>query len=144
MIKIDGVESLEKTISGLVSDLKNIPAEIVKVLSTVRNQIVFDTTSGIDINGKPFEAYSDGYKKVRKEHHRQENPPSLTYTGDMLRAMKVFRIQNGGELRFNSSSANNLAVKHNEGKGVPKREFFGMNNKHLANIEMRIFGSVKL
>lgn len=144
-MKIDGIEELDRAIDKLVAGIKRTPANIVKVLSTVRNQMVFDTTSGIDVNGNSFKAYSLGYKTFRQENSRQASPVSLTWTGDMLMAMAVFNISNGGEIKFKSTRANDKAVWHNEGKGkLPKREFFGLNKHNLDYIEKRLAEDIPL
>jgi hypothetical protein len=143
-IKFEGIEGLDKAIDGLVASIKRTPANIVKVLSTVRNQMVFDTTSGIDVNGRPFTPYSIRYRALRQENSRQASPVSLTYTGGMLRSMKVFNVSNGGEIRFDSGRENDLAVRHNTGKGVPKREFFGLNSRNLDYIEKRLAEDIRL
>ena len=142
--KFDGLDSLEKELNQTAKEIKNIPAMIVKTLSTVRNNILKTTISGMDLNGTAFEKYSKMYKDIRLKNSRQVSPVSLTYTGNMLRAMKAFKISHGGEIRFDSTRANNLAVKHNEGKGVPEREFFGLNQKNMDYIEKAIDRSITL
>jgi len=143
-VRIEGLESLEETLKKLANMKGGMVTEIVKVLSTVRNSILNTTTEGIDINGRQFKPYSPGYMTKRADNHRQTRPVSLTWTGDMLRAMGVFRVTDGGEIRFKSTRANDLAVKHNEGKGVPKREFFGLNSDNLAYIEKKFGDKIPL
>ena len=142
--KFEGLDTLEKELNQTAKEIKNIPAQIVKVLSTVRNNILKTTTSGTDLNDTAFEKYSKIYKDIRLENSRQASPVSLTWTGNMLRAMKAFKISEGGEIRFDSTRANDLAVKHNEGKGVPKREFFGLNKKNMDYIEKKLSASITL
>ena len=142
--KFEGLDTLEKELNQTAKEIKNIPAQIVKVLSTVRNNILKTTTSGTDLNGTAFEKYSKIYKDIRSQNSRQASPVSLTWTGNMLRAMKAFKISEGGEIRFDSTRANDLAVKHNEGKGVPKREFFGLNQKNMDYIEKKLSASITL
>ena len=142
--KFEGLDTLEKELNQTAKEIKSIPAKIVKTLSTVRNNILKTTTSGTDLNGTAFKQYSKMYKKIRTENSRQASPVSLTWTGNMLRSMKAFRISHGGEIRFDSTRANDLAVKHNEGKGVPKREFFGLNQKNMDYIEKKLSASITL
>ena len=142
---IEGLDSLDKTIKGLGKMKDELPKIIVKVLSTIRNDILKRTTSGQSLNGGQFTPYSAGYQVFREDHHRQTSPVSLTYTGNMLRSMKVFNVSGGGEIRFDSTRANDLAVYHNEGKGRNKvREFFGLNKANLAYAERKINAGVRL
>jgi len=141
---IEGLDSLDKTIKGLSKMKDELPKIIVKVLSTIRNDILKRTTSGESLNGGKFKPYSKMYKVIRANNHRQTSPVSLTYTGNMLRSMKVFNVSGGGEIKFDSTRANDLAVKHNEGKGVPNREFFGLSKTNLAYAERKINAGVRL
>jgi hypothetical protein len=141
---IEGLDSLDKTIKGLGKMKDELPKIIVKVLSTIRNDILKRTTSGQGVNGGKFKPYSKMYKVIRANNHRQTSPVSLTYTGNMLRSMKVFNVSGGGEIKFDSTRANDLAVKHNEEKGVPNREFFGLNKANLAYAEHKITAGVRL
>ena len=50
-------------------------------------RMVADTNNGIDINGEPFPGYSDKYKQYRSDRKYQVDPPNLTITGQMLKAM---------------------------------------------------------
>ena len=143
-VKMDGVEDLDRTLQKLAKIKGSVEAEIVKVLSTVRNSILNTTKDGIDIDGKPFKSYSPKYMVRRADNHRQTRPVSLTWTGNMLRSMKVFRISNGGEIRFDSTRANDLAVKHNTGGRVPKREFFGLNKENIDYIEKKLADRIPL
>ena len=141
---IEGLDSLDKTIKGLGKMKDELPKIIVKVLSTIRNDILKRTTSGQGVNGGKFKPYSKMYKVIRANNHRQTSPVSLTYTGNMLRSMKVFNVSGGGEIRFDSTRANDLAVKHNEGKGVPQREFFGLNKDNINYVERKINAGIPL
>ena len=143
---ITGLENLNRTLAKTSKQIGAFPKQTVKILGTVRNNILNTTKSGVDANGVSFEKYSKRYRdfRMRPENHRQGSPVSLTWTGNMLRSMKVFNIKNGGEIKFDDSGANNLAVKHNEGKGVPKREFFGLNKKNTDYITNRLFRTVTL
>ena len=143
-VKIEGIEDLESILTRIAKIKESFPQEIVKTLSTVRNSILKTTVAGIDVNDQKFISYSAPYMVKRIDNHRQARPVSLTWTGDMLRAMKVFKIADGGEIRFGSTRANNLAVKHNWGKGVPKREFFGLNSENQAYIEKKLIDKVLL
>lgn len=142
--KIEGIDELNKTVNNLVKDISDLPAEIVKVLSTIRNNILNRTKSGKSVDGEEFKEYSKNYQAIRQGSNRQASPVSLTWTGNMLRSMKVFKVKDGGEIKFNDSSANDLAVKHNEGRGVPKREFFGLSKDNIEYIDKKLGISIKL
>jgi len=143
--KIDGIDGLDRTVKNLAKGMNDLPGEIVKVLSTVRNNILNRTKSGNAVDGSEFKPYSSMYQSIRLENHRQESPVSLTWTGNMLRSMKVFNISEGGEIKFDSAQANDLAVKHNEGSGrIPKREFFGLSKDNIEYIDKKLGMSIKL
>ena len=142
--KFEGLDSLEKEINQTAKEINDLPGKIVKIISTVRNNILKTTISGVSLSGSAFKSYSKSYKIFRSQNSRQSSPVSLTWTGNMLRAMKAFKISEGGEIRFDSTRANDLAVKHNEGKGVPKREFFGLNQKNMDYIEKKLSASITL
>ena len=137
--KIEGINELDRTLKKTAKEIKATPSQIVKSLSTVRNNILNTTKGGIDINGNQFKEYSASYKEFRSKHHRQKSPVSLTYTGDMLRGMGVFNIANGGEIKFKSTNANNKAVKNNS-----TREFFGLNQSNEDYIMKIASGSISL
>lgn len=143
-MRIDGLDDLERTVNQLANMKRPLEAEIVKTLSTIRNKILRNTTSGYGLDNSPLKPYSKNYQILRSRNNRQASPVSLTWTGNMLRAMKVFSIKNGGEIKFDSTRANDLAVRHNSGQGVPKREFFGLSKENLDYIEKKLAGVIPL
>jgi len=141
---IEGMDGFVKEVNQTSKEIKALPAQIVKVLSTVRNKMLNDTISGIDYQGRRFKPYSKMYQAVRLDNNRQSSPVSLTWHGDMVRSMKAFRIANGGEIRFDSTRENTKAVRHNDGIGVPKREFFGLSKNNIEYIEKRLLRTITL
>lgn len=54
--------------------------------------ITRDTRSGVDMHGRAFVPYSPEYAAARLESGRKADPPDLTLTGTMLRALRVLRV----------------------------------------------------
>ena len=91
------------------------------------------TKKGIDFNDRPFESYSDSY---RKQLQREGKPikVDLFYSGRMLGALtpspRTVRKtgKNKISLGFSNSEMRQRAL-FNQVLGNPKREFFGFNNR---------------
>ena len=91
------------------------------------------TKKGIDFNDRPFEAYSNSY---RKQLQREGKPikVDLFYSGRMLGALTPSprTVRKTGEnkisLGFSNSEMRQRAL-FNQVLGNPKREFFGFNNR---------------
>jgi len=49
-------------------------------------------TKGVDVDGKSFGKYSDGYKKFRAKSGRRISPVTLTFSGDMQRDLQVRKV----------------------------------------------------
>lgn len=128
----------EREVNNIISKLKRLKRPITSklvmnsVLLKVKNNILLRTNSGKDVDFKPFKPYSSEYAS-----EEGKTIVNLTKTGNMLNSMTQKVISNTrGKIFFRSSgykdstiTTRDLARIHNEGDGVPKREFFGTNKK---------------
>lgn len=93
---------------------------------------------GRDYTGRPFEKYSERYAAKRQSEERRVSPPDLTYTGEMLEALKVKfeSLGNGRELAEFYFSTASAAVKARFVNDA--REFFRLSREQLATIKNKI------
>ena len=91
------------------------------------------TKKGIDFNDRPFESYSDSY---RKQLQREGKPikVDLFYSGRMLGALtpspRTVRKTGKNKISISFSNAEmNQRALFNQVLNEPKREFFGFNTR---------------
>ncbi len=128
----------KKDVNQIKSKLKKIKKKITNkrlmaaALIKVRDNILFRTNAGKDVNYSSFKPYSPLYAK-----EEGKTIVNLTKTETMLGAMttkvlsktkgKIFFLNAG--YKDSDLTARDVARMHNFGKGVPKREFFGVNER---------------
>lgn len=79
------------------SDLKDLfanplQAAAVSAVSLIQRR----TARGVDLDGRAFAPYSEGYARAKALSGRRSTPPDLTLTGQMLRNLKVKSRTNTG------------------------------------------------
>lgn len=92
------------------------------------------TLAGTDIDGGRFAKYSPSYKKHREDKGRTTSVVNLAFHGDMLRSMAFRPISNGAVVFFRDAERSAIARKHNDGLGVPQRQFFGLSDAELQHL----------
>lgn len=76
--------------------MRVITRKALKVVAEAAvKRIVERTQSGLDIDGKPFAPYTPAYRDLKAGSGRPVNPPNLTASGDLLRLMRVLRLEDG-------------------------------------------------
>lgn len=106
---------------------------------TALDQIIDRTQNqGRDYTGRPFDKYSEKYAAKRQKTGRRVSPPDLTFTGEMLQALKVKfdSLGNGREVAefyFSTASAGFKARFVNEA-----REFFRLSKEQLTAIRNKV------
>jgi len=112
--------------------LKNVSLEIIKQIRT-------NTAKGIDVEGSAFADYSPAYaaaksalntskRKARSGKSRYTGTVNLSLSGKMLRSIHATKKGDHYEITFSDKDRALIAYAHNEGKGQPKREFFGVSD----------------
>jgi len=100
------------------------------------------TLSGKDVRGKEFASYSKAtieHKRKRGGRHFTGNV-DLVDKGRMLSSMQArSKSSNTAIIGFTRSAEKDKASRHMNGKGVPKREFFGLSKQD----ESRFFNMYK-
>lgn len=120
------------------------------VLLKVKNNIILRTNSGKDVNMSPFLPYNPNYAS-----EEGKTIVNLTRTGTMLGAMtqkvinnrkgKIFFINSG--YKDSNTTVHDLVRYHNQGDGVPKREFFGAssidNKLAVSEYQKAVYKAIK-
>ena len=123
-------------------DIKPSKAQIRKLALNVRKTILDLTRAGKDIKGKGFRPYSESYKLIKSQQMTARGNPNhvnLMFTGAMLRSMAIHSEQTYSDLFFSDAERAEIAYYHNEGYGVPKREFFGLSEQNETKLVNQFF-----
>lgn len=97
-------------------------------------RIATRTKQGLDVDLKPFTPYNNSYSK-----RKGSRVVNLSGTGAMLSSIK-YRVS-GNSITIYTD--NDKAYRHNEGIGVPKREFMGVDRSVLAKIDAKVMDAYK-
>lgn len=123
-------------------NIKPSKDQIRKLALTIRKTILDYTRAGKDIEGKGFKAYSPLYKDYKSKIMTARGNPdnvNLMLTGAMLRSLAVHSEQTYSDLFFSDAERAEIAYYHNEGYGVPKREFFGLSEQNETKLVNQFF-----
>jgi hypothetical protein len=78
---------------GLLADLKLTNKELMKEIGLLaREAIIRRTLSGVDADGVPFAAYSDGYAAQKAAALGSAAPVNLQVSGRMLQAITILEV----------------------------------------------------
>jgi hypothetical protein len=105
------------------------------------------TEDGIGFNGKPLKSpYSKTYSDSMefKAFGKSKSKVNMTLSGDMLGLMDI--VEDKGDkitIGWDDPEQNAKAYNHNTGDTVPKRPFFGINNKELYEIIREVRPDIK-
>jgi len=99
-------------------------------------EIAIRTLSGTDVEGKPFEPYTPKYAEFRKKKGRTAGLPNLSFTGNMLAAMRArFEKRPGrltGIIGFLDTKERKKALGNQEHRnwfGLPRQRIDAIINK---------------
>ena len=108
-------------------DMLGLAAEAIDIIKK-------RTLAGTDIDGRRFAKYSRAYKEHREDKGRTTSVVNLSFHGDMLRSMAFRPISNGAVVFFRDAERSAIARYHNDGLGVPQRQFFGLSDAELHRL----------
>ena len=103
------------------------------------NRIQKRTSQGIDVNGQPFEGYTDTYAAFRKKKGRPVDKVTLIFTGRMRKSMQSGLRGQDGYIFFDSRAESKKAAMNNR-----KRPFFGLNKSDTRAIRDVYFKGLKI
>lgn len=127
------IQDLQVRLNKFSTELRN-----KKILDTISLQIIRNinlrTGAGVDVRYNRFKPYSKVTEEYKKKNN-QELTVNLADTRIMRNSMTHKILSNdtamiffNGQHKGGFSNAS-LAKKHNEGLGVPMREFFGLSSR---------------
>ena len=108
-------------------DMLGLAAEAIHIIKK-------RTLAGTDIDGGRFAKYSPSYRQHREDKGRTTSVVNLSFHGDMLRSMAYRPISNGAVVFFRDAERSAIARIHNDGLGVPQRQFFGLSDAELQRL----------
>ena len=106
------------------ANLRNLALKIRKIM-------LDRTLAGKSVDGRGFKKYSAIYRDMKARQMTARGNPdhvNLMFTGAMLRSMAVHSEERYSDIFFSDAERAEIAYYHNEGYGVPKREFFGLSD----------------
>ena len=103
------------------------------------NRIQKRTSQGIDVNGQPFQGYTDAYAAFRKSKGRPVDKITLIFTGKMRKSMQSGLRGQDGLIFFDSRAESKKAAMNNR-----KRAFFGLNKSDARAIRDVYFKGLKI
>ena len=116
--------------------LDRLERETERAVSDETTVLDMRTRRGLDVDGKPFAAYSPAYAEYKVELGRNRTP-DLTLTGLMLAAIRHRVVRRAsdllGEVYFNSTEAAQKA-RFNQAT----RRFFGFSKEQVGRIVERL------
>lgn len=101
----------------------------------VIDKIVNRTMSGRDIDNERFVPYSPAYAEKKGV---SRNSVDLVLTGDMIQAIKDEQQNNKIKIAIQGGVDAKKAYNHCVGDTLPKREFFGIKEKDMADILLSV------
>jgi hypothetical protein len=115
---------------GNDTDLKEYIGQLI--IERIRQR----TESGVDIDGESFKAYSKKYKEsLPFKAFGKSDDVNMTLSGDMLGLMDIIdESRNVITIGWSDETNKLKAANHNGGYTLPKRQFFGVNEKELKQI----------
>ncbi len=109
----------------------------------MRRMIIDRTLRGIDINGKKFAEYSPKYREYREKMGKTTDIVNLQDRSEMLNSLNSKEDASGVEIFYPERQRGLVALRHQNGDGVPQREHFGFTSKQVEQINNTIMGYIK-
>lgn len=121
-------------------DLKGNRALKLALAESLLDKIVEKTQDNKSLKGTPFKKYSKRYKNSEDfKAFGKTDKVNLTLTGDMLGLLDVSKeTDNTVELSWEQDDEAAKAHGHivgNPKTNLPKRDFFGLNNKDIEQVK---------
>jgi hypothetical protein len=98
------------------------------------------TAGGIDVEGRAFQPYSEGWEKERRKRGKAKAPVDLNFKGNMLASLKANVNTTGCEVvvSFENAKEAEKANFHNvsgAGSSRVRRQFLGLTNREVDSLE---------
>jgi hypothetical protein len=139
--EFDLVEMFGESLDG-EADLRTIIGERI-----IEKMITRTTDDRKGIDGRPLKTpYKDSYadSTIFKVYGKKKDKVNMTLTGDMLADIQILKdTPNKIVIGFNSGDQIPKAYNHNVGDTLPKRPFFGLNQKEIAEIKKEFLQEVR-
>ena len=134
--------NLDKIFNADLSERTDLKARIAQEAIDI---ILNRTKSSKDIHGSRFDSYDEDYKESFDfKVAGKSNKVNMELSGGMMADLGVINIE-GNEIKigFRDETEKLKAFNHNTGDTVPKREFFGLNDKEVRKIKSKFKNEVK-
>ena len=124
-----------KTLLGV--DFSKDPDLRDQIGQAIIDKIIERTASGKDVRGRDFKAYSKEYKSSDDfKDYKSSSKVNMELRGRMLDDIDILsQSANMIKVGFEDELETLKAFNHNIGQTVPRREFFGIQKKELADIK---------
>lgn len=125
-----------------LKDLFGVPIRDAALRQAIAGRIIDQIrdrtqSQNVDKDGRPFKKYSDRYKEsLAFNVFGKSDNVDMTLSGNMLADMTVLEENaNRVTIGFSDPTQNAKAFNHTTGDTVPRRDFFGIQKKELAQIK---------
>jgi hypothetical protein len=154
MAKIKGLKLSQEEVSQTLNlnelfgaNLSGNSALVQEIGQAIIDKIISRTEAGKSVDGTKLKSpYSKMYSESLefKAFGKSKNKVNMTLTGSMIGTIDILESR-GGKLKIGWSDAeeNAKAYNHNAGDTVPRRAFFGLNEKELQEIKKEFDPIVK-
>lgn len=137
--EFEGFDKLNRDLRRLASDLRSQKLMNRLGLASIR-QVRRRTRKGTDVDGSPFEPYSDSHERRRAKEGLPTDHVTLKF--DQYESMldtldhAVARDLESVVVEFTDAEKEEIAGYHNEGEGDnPEREFMAHSEKEVDELE---------
>jgi hypothetical protein len=128
------IASIETRLLKTNKDLVNQDI-LLSLAQQLKDSIILRTFSGVDYRGNKFKKYKKDYADSKGVTPEDVNLYSTNTGNHMINDIAKRVISNDtSELYFRSADKQELARKHMEGIGTPKREFFGIGDMDITEL----------
>jgi len=120
-------KNANRIIERKVKAFKDDKGVICKIATDMRSRLVSRTKKGKDHKDSGFTEYDDSTKRQKIEIGRSPNLVDMTDTNTMLKGVAVGCHRNYAMIY--AGARTKVGMKHQKGKGLPKRAWFGYTKK---------------
>ncbi|RKZ98982.1 MAG: hypothetical protein DRQ46_00465 [Gammaproteobacteria bacterium] len=108
--------------------------EMLKSALFIRQEMLKRLETGRDIFLKPFKPYAKSTKEYKKEMRKNPNIVNMEDSGQMINSLRTNAKVNRSIVDIANAQRRKIADKHMEGRGVPKRAWFGSSQKTVKKV----------